>query len=143
MKKKKDSNEETPNPDPLRQFFDQVDNILAMVHAKKSQPIKDLPEGIEEKLRQIEKEVQLLCNTNKEIFKDAQPPAEKLPVDDKDKRLLEYAERLEKEVAALQREYTIKATAAKQQEKKQGKAGERERKKKFNQFGGRKDWKPL
>jgi hypothetical protein len=131
------------NPDLLRQFFDRVESLLSLAHAKKDQPIKDLPEGIEEKLRQIGREIELLCNTNEKIFENAETPPEKLAISDKDTRLLNYVENLKKEAAALQREFTIKANTAKQREKTQGKTGEKERKKKFNQMGGRKDWKPL
>jgi hypothetical protein len=131
------------NPDLLRQFFDRVESLLSLAHEKKDQPIKDLPEGIEEKLSQIGKEIELLCNTNEEIFKNAEAPPEKTAISDKDARLLNYAENLKKEADTLQREFTIKANAAKRREKTQGKTGEKERKKKFNQMGGKKNWKPL
>lgn len=143
--KEQDSTEKNPpTQDPLHQFFDQVAEILAMIQKKKVETASaELPPGIKEKLIEIQLAIQLFCITHEKIMEDAERPPKQIPVSERDQRLLDYAQKLKKEADDLKQEFSIKSVIAKQREKTQGKGAKKERKKKFDQLGGRKDWKPL
>lgn len=133
-----------PRQDPLHQFFDEAADLLAMIQKKKMEITSgELPEGIKERLIQVQLAIQLFCKMHESIMKDAELPSEQIPVSNKDHRLLDYAQKLKKEADDLKKEFSTKTVIAKQREKTQGKGAKKERKKKFDQLGGRKDWKPL
>lgn len=141
--------EPEPNPnDALQQFFNQLSEILSMVQAKKDQPPKDLPIDLEKRLERLEIQVRAFKKNNDDIMSNAGLSNERLQeltagLPAKERRLIDYAERLKTELENIRRENTAKGAIAKKRKQSLRKDKGKERRKRFDQLGGRQDWKPL
>lgn len=131
----------------LEKFFEQVADVLNFALTKQSQPIGTLPDDIEKTLEKLEMEVEAFRQMNENIEKRAGITEEQLKTvspsaSNKDRRLLDRAEKLRSELDNMRQNLAVAMSIAKQREKAQGKTSTRIRQKKFDQLG-RRGWKPL
>lgn len=130
---------------PMQHLLEQIQNLLKMYYENKDKPAKELPKDITERLQQVEREVELFQKFNEKVFDEMGISEEQLKkmtaeLEPRERRILDSTEKLKKEVEQIQQDLSMQAMTAKQRKKKQG---TQQRKKKFNQLGGRKDWKYL
>lgn len=141
--------EQEPNPnESLQHFFNQVADILSIVQAKKDVPSKELPKNIYERLAFLEKQVEAFKKNNEEILSTTGVSDERLKeltktLPPKERRIIDYAERLKEEIDVIRNENATKGSIAKKGKKTTSKDKTKDRRKKFDQLGGRQDWKPL
>jgi hypothetical protein len=141
--------EPEPNPnEALQHFFNQVADILSMVQSKKDMPTKELPKDLNERVAFLEKQVEAFKKNSEEILSKTGVTKERLhalteALPSKERRIIDYAEHLKGELDVIRSENAAKGSIAKKGKKSSGKDKIKERRKKFDQLGGRQDWKPL
>jgi len=136
---------------PFEQLLDQITDLLALTEENKRKVSSGkLDPAIQDKLDQVEKDVELFhkitqnaikkSGINQEVLdQNIGNPPDNLP--SKERKILERAQKLKKELESEERKWAIKKSIVKRQEKKAKTIGKK-RKKKFKRLGGE-GWMPL
>lgn len=138
----------------FQKFFDELANLLSLTQENLTGSSREISPDIETKLAQLEHDVDFLKQLSEKTIaklgiqedkvQELIEITENLP--EQDRHAMEQLKKFRKIVDNLNREYTIKTAVEKRKETLEGKASKKKgqtRKKKFDQMGGRKDWKPL
>jgi hypothetical protein len=139
--------------DPLEKFFEEISKLVELAQNKELKPTDKFPEDIEQRLSEIEKNLQTFVNVNDRLIAEAGITAsdiEKIIAKpdhlSADRRnLIDRTKKLKGVVEDIQRNYLIASSVAKKNEPYKGTKNKQvlARKKKFRGMGGTKDWKPM
>jgi len=137
-----------PEKTPLEILLEEVTKLMTQLREYENSPLAEIPEDIEKRLEELENLAELMSKLNTDTFarlgldeeqlKTLRISLVELPM--KERRLLERVQKLQQEAEAERRNSTIGKMVEKQKKKVQDPS---ERKKKFDRFGGKKDWRPL
>ncbi len=139
--------------DPIEEFLAQVGDIIRFVKTNKV-PDTELPKEVEEKLLELESigltlafvSQQGLSELGMSIEDVNRAVADPAKASAQDKKLLDRIGQMKQDVQAIQQQYAIEATLARQREKNIKRAGSKRvssRKKKFRRIGGKDNWTPM
>lgn len=141
---------------PLDPFLDRIAELFQKIYQNRNKPIEKLPEGIDQQIEQLERDIALFCKMNEEILskeqiseqelqETVQSTSDSLPF--KGLEILERIISLKKEAESYQRDLAVQKESLKKDLSSQDQAKKRnlalKRKKKFKQIGGDKGWIPL
>lgn len=143
-----------PEKDDLEHLLDQIHDLIRMAQEKQPEELEgqDVPLNLEQKLGQLERNIEKFQELNKDILSQKNLTEEH--VDDiqqnlqdihpKDRLLIEYAGRIATKIKEAQKnlESVIEETKSTRDiEPRKPKEGSR--RSKFKRVGGQKNWKPL
>lgn len=137
--------------EPLDKFFEEISKLVEIAQKKDLKPTQDFPKDIEDRLRVIERELEIFnAITNKQISDAGITPemiretiSETGNLPQRQRHLLARIAKLKLSAEHIQRSYMIASTIAKKQISEKKSKQISSRKKKFRGMGGQKDWKPL
>lgn len=136
----------------IERMMMEVADILETIRKNEDKTLNLTPKLIEA-IKQLKTTADLLQQTNKKIFEDAQIDIEKLTIEtldssavtSKDKQLIKQSKQIQQDARKMRLEQEKKITLknSEKDKQKEGNRQKKERKKLFKSIGGDKNWIPL
>lgn len=141
----------------MERLLDQINDLMALAQVSFTKEINSeiSPQEIQDKLSELEKQIDAMDKINNSLISqaglteaDLQPMMKKVPdtVPPADRKLMEKINLMKQEALSIKRELGNAIDINKHKKAVLGKEGKRAgdvRKKKFKALGGKKDWLPL